>query len=129
MFHDYNGDHQFQLHIPPAAADAATADVAVFVAPYAMKVSALNVVSNAAVSGTDTDSRNLNVQKVVGADEAEVAHIDLELGTDLIVGRNPLSVTAFTLAAGDRLVVESELVGTNGLALPVLTLEIIAQGA
>ena len=119
-YHDFVDTITKCIKVPAQAADAATAYVAVWRAPYKCRVTGMGYVPIAAVTGADTESRNLNVD--LGSTGAEVANIDLELGTDLTAkDDNALTITAsggyVDLEEGATLLLESELVGTTGLAV------------
>lgn len=129
-FHDLVGSISRNIKVPAQAADAATAYVAAFRAPYKCRVTALGYVPIAAVTGQDTESRNLNVDLAAGT---EVANLDLANGTNMAakaLTAIPITATGgyIDLEEGATLRLESELVGTTGLAVPLGNWIITFQG-
>jgi len=110
-------DYIFATIPTTAASNTATQDYPVFVAPKACLVSSVMLVPATAATGTDTHSRNLNIDI---PDGTEVANVDYVSGVDetAMTARTPYTAAAGTaMAAGGVLAVESELV-SNGLILP-----------
>lgn len=131
--HDIVGEHlPGEITIPYAAAADATSIVGIWRAPYKCVITGFKPIMGTAVTGAATNYVNLNVQKAVqGAAAAEVAHLDLASGTNLIVGLNDIPLTTGTELAmneGDLILLEREKAGT-GLVLPAGTLEIRIRGA
>jgi len=121
-YHDFIDTITKCVMVPAQAADAPTAYVAIWRAPYKCRVTGLGYVPIAGVTGQDTESRNLNVD--LGSTKAEQANLDLEAGTNLTAKDDnaiPITVAAgyIDLEEGDTLILESELVGTSGLAVGI----------
>lgn len=120
--HDIPGAHRATAYLSAAAAGDATDEEVVFVAPFACKVRKVTVVPAAAVTGANTNSRNINLinRGTDGSGTTELANRDYLSGTNesKAVARDLYApATYLALAAGVVLAVQSELVGT-GLALP-----------
>lgn len=131
--HDMVGPHPpAQISIPASAAADATAYVCIWLVPYDIRVTAFGYLSSAAVTGDDTNSKNLNVDAKIGvAAIAEVAHLDLVTGVDLAVGENAIAFNTGTyldLSEGDLVLFELEKVGT-GVDVAAGSLVIEYQGA
>jgi len=111
------GFEYFDSALPAQTAAQATQDYPVFVAPKACLISAVSITPATAVTGADTNSRNLNLDI---PDGTEVANVDYASGTDEVTmtPRALYSAAAGTaMAAGGIMAIESEKAGT-GLALP-----------
>ena len=126
--HDVPGTRRAVIHLPAQTAAAATAHLAQWTAPFACRITGIGVSTVAAVTGQDTDSRNLNVDLGSGT---EIANLDLESGTDVAVtGMTPFTLTGTTaeleLAQGATLRFESEKVG-SGLAVAAGCVEVQYQ--
>jgi hypothetical protein len=105
------------------AAATATELHALWTCPHDFKVDGVNVIASVAVTGTDTNTTHINIMD--GA--TEKVNLDPVSGVDFVAHtRYAMTVTAWTLNAGDHLNVQLEKVGT-GLALPHLELEITGQ--
>lgn len=119
------GTQESQGFVPSVLAATATEVHPIFVAPFACTIptDGVNFVPQAAVTGDNTDSKNLNIQNrgSAGAGTTEVGHLDLVTGTNLVAfdSKNIPLTAAVTLAAGDVLAVQVEKVG-NGVLLPNL---------
>ena len=75
--------HASQVSIPAVAAAAATIRYPIFRAPFNCRVKRVAVVPQGAVTGAG-DRRNLNIQdEGDGADNTEIANLDLATGTNL----------------------------------------------
>ena len=113
--------------VPAAIAGLATQTDPIFVAPCKCVVLAVAVTPQAAVVGNDAANKHLNILNAgaAGGGVVEVANLDLVTGVDLVASDLrviPLNVTytaGVHMAAGDVLVLQSELVG-GGVALPNL---------
>lgn len=110
------------------AAATATEKHPIFRAPFACKVTKIDAVAQAAVTGADTNTTHLNIINAgaAGAGTTEVGNLDLTSGTDMAALDStniPLNATyltaGVTLAEGDVLVLQHEKVG-NGLLVPQL---------
>ena len=89
----------------------------------ASEVTAINVMASVNVTGTDTQVTHINIMDAA----VEKANLDPVSGIDFVAHtRYAMTVTAWTLNAGDHLNVQLEKVGT-GLALPHLLLEFQGQ--
>lgn len=126
------GVQYLTAYVPAVTAKAATAPVAAIVAPFKCRIVSVEFIPLADVTGADTNSRNLNL-KLTDTDGTEIANLDFAAGTDA----EALAAKAFTmkgteaqqtLAAGDVIALESELVGTDGLALPAGVLRVGVTG-
>lgn len=121
---DIPGARCIQTYLPAVGAADATIAYPIFRAPDTCVVSKVEIVPQAAITGQDTNYRELNLINAgsAGAGTTELANIDLASGTNLTA----LDGKAFTLAAnvsmsaGDVLKIESALVGETGLAVPAL---------
>jgi hypothetical protein len=126
------GVQYLTAHVPAAVANAATAKVAALVAPFKCRIVSAEFVPLEDVTGADTDSRNLNL-KLTDTDGTEIANLDFADGTDAAaLAAKALTMKGTeaqqTLAAGEVIALESELVGTNGLALPAGVLRVGVTG-
>lgn len=125
---DIVGTHYDQVMTIAHAAATATEDVAYWVAPAAVKVTAIRIVPSVAATGDNTNRTNLNfINRTSGAGTTEVANHDYITGTDAAVGTGvALTVTAFSMAANDALAIQAEKVA-NGLALGCTAVKITFQ--
>lgn len=118
-----------QGFVPSVLAATATEAHPIFVAPFRCKipVDGVNFVPQAAVTGDNSNTKNLNVvnKGAAGAGTTEVGHKDLTTGVDLVAfDKTAITLTAATvLEAGDVLALQVEKVGT-GVLLPNLHFEI-----
>ena len=121
-FENLSGTHQLQVTTIAHAAATATEYVGVIQMPHAARVTAVRFHPFAAVTGADTNSTNLNVDTLVSTTAAEIANVDLASGTDLAAKTTATLGSSLTteLAAGDRVALECEKVGT-GLDVPAGT--------
>lgn len=131
--HDIPGAHQAQYALRAHAAATATEVAYVFVAPFACKVRSVSLVWDAAITGANTNTTNVNLLNA-GADgtgTTELANIDYASGTNATAGAT-VSLYApasyLSLAAGAKLAIQIEKVGT-GLALPTGTVVVTYEGA
>mgnify|MGYP001573818186 CR=1 FL=1 len=109
------GTQYVTAYVPAQAAADVTAYVAAIHLPVRCTVVAAWHVCEEAVTGADTNSRNLNLDQ---ADGTEKANVDYAAGENATAGvRNAMStITEFNEDEGDCLLLESEKVGT-GLAV------------
>ena len=108
-------DYIFTFLPATLAATTNTQDHMVFECPAACTVFEVSVTPSLAITGADTNSRNLNVDI---PDGTEVGNHDFASGTDGVAGTSIVlytSTTGTALAAGENIAIESEEVGT-GLA-------------
>jgi hypothetical protein len=128
------GRHTHQIMIPAVAAATATQLNMIWTAPDNVKVLGVAVAAGAAVTGDNTNRKNLNlIDAGTGAGTTEVGNLDLVTGTDLaaktpraIVDADAAIGAAFTLDAGDGLALQIEKAGT-GVALPDLLVVVTYQ--
>lgn len=110
-------------------ASEATFRVPVFIAPFDCELGEVSLTSSTLVSGAATNNFHLNLIDggLEGAGTTEIANLDLESGTDLIIGKTLLfdniigAALERFLAAGTIIELESEEIGT-GLAVVVRAL-------
>lgn len=116
-----------QAHVAQIAAATATRKDPIFTAPRKCIVREVSVVSQAAVTGNNTNTKNLNIVDAgsAGVGTTEIANLDLVTGVNITALDEvnvPLNATYLvpgrTLAAGDVLVLETELVGTGVIVGP-----------
>lgn len=103
------------------AAATATEARAIFVAPRACKVTGVSITPDAASTGDNTNTTNLNVinKGASGSGTSEIGNLDLATGTDLTAyDEKAITVTTTALAAGDVLALQFEKVGTGVLVGP-----------
>ena len=125
------GRHQAFFVVPAVAAATATQTNVIWIAPDAVQVLGVEVAAGAAVTGDNTDSKNLNlIDAGTGAGTTEVGNLDLVTGTNLtaktpraIVDADAGTGSAFRLDAGDGLALQTELVG-SGVDVPNLLVRI-----
>ena len=126
QLHDIPGNHYANANLPAHAAATATEIVPIFKAPVACTVTAVNLITGAAITGADTNTTHVNLLDMgTGAGTDERANKDYVSGVDSAVGA---TVALFSgsefLAAGEKLGIQLEKVG-NGLALPNWLVEIV----
>jgi hypothetical protein len=126
------GRHQFTIVHPAIAALTATQLNMIWVAPEAVTVLGVAVAAATAVTGDNTDTKNLNlIDAGTGSGTAEVGNLDLVTGTNL-TAKTPRAIVdadagvgaSFNLDAGDGLALEVEEVG-SGVAIPDLLITIV----
>lgn len=120
--HDIPGAHQTHYALRAHAAATATEDAFCFVAPFACKIRAVEIVWDAAITGTATNYTNVNLINAGtdGTGTTELANIDYLAGTNASAGATVslyAPATPLALAAGAKLKLQLEKVGT-GLSLP-----------
>ena len=130
--HDIPGDRTQNSVTDPVAAADATELQTIFIAPYPCKITGVTITADAAVTGDNTNAKNLNIFNTgsAGAGVVEIANLDLVTGVNL-VARDEKTIgsgMSTTLAAGDVLAVQVEQVGT-GVAIPRSTFKVAFQGA
>lgn len=115
--------HCVIMHLPAAVANDATAITAVGKIPFRAQITRAFIIFRANVTGTDTDSRTINVKDSAGNNLFTLAYtltppITAVAGVPVSL---PLVGTAAQMLvnADAGLQVQSALVGTNGLALPI----------
>lgn len=120
--------------VPSVAAATATEVHPIFVAPIRciIPTNGVNFVPQAAVTGDNTNTKNLNVQNrgSAGSGTTEVGNLDLVTGVNLVAFDKtniPLGA-ALTLEAGDVLGLQVEKVGT-GVLIPNIMFEITFKPA
>ena len=110
------------------AAATATEERVIFIAPCKCRVVGIEFASDAAITGDNTNTTNLNIKNkgAAGVGTTEVANKDYPTGASAIaLDRNeiPLNTTyvnGVDMAEGDTLTVEYEKVGTGVLVGPSL---------
>lgn len=115
------GRHTAFVTVPAVAAATATQTNMIWIAPDAVQVVGVEVATGAAVTGDNSNTKNLNlVDAGTGAGTTEVGNLDLVTGTDLtaktpraIVDADAGTGAAFSLDAGDGLALIVEKVGTG----------------
>lgn len=126
-YYDTPGIRSSFLYVAAVAAATATESHPIFVAPCACVLTSVNIVPQAAVTGDNTNKKNLNIINAgsAGSGSTEVGNLDLSTGTNLVAfdQKNiPLNATytaGVTLAEGDVVKMEYEKVG-NGVLVPEL---------
>lgn len=119
---DITGSHTDQNTLLSVAAAATTEAHPFFVAPFPCVVTGVGITPQAAVTGDNTDTKNLNVDNKgpTGALSTEIGNLDLVLATDLVAfDEQAITITETELAKGDVLALEYEQVGT-GVLIPNL---------
>lgn len=125
--HDIPGPISATASVIAVAAATTTVVYDIFRAPDAVKITKIEIVPQAAVTGNDSNTKYLNVLDggAAGTGTTEVANLDLATGVNLVAldGKNiPLNATyasGCVMAEGDTLLLQIEKVGT-GVALPHL---------
>jgi len=115
-------------YLPAAGAGDATKEWPIFCAPDSCKVLQVQIVTQAILTGADTESMNLNLRNkgAAGIGTAELGNVDFESGTDATAydALDILADTAYAdataLSQGDVLGLQREKVGSSGLAMPEL---------
>lgn len=122
--------HQFiaQATIPAVAAGTATIVYPIFVADRDVRIKAVTFVPQAAVTGDNTNRKNLNLHNrgADGTGTTELANIDLATGTNLVaLDETSLYAPAspLSISAGIVLAVQVEQVA-SGVALPQLHVQV-----
>lgn len=133
LFHDVPGDHIAEISLPYLAANFATADIPIFVAPYACTVYDVDVFFGSNIVGDNSNSFNLNLMNrgVTGLGTTEVDNVDYASGTNATANVAVAlydSTTGLSLAVGNVLAIQRELVG-SGIALPPSLVRITYRGA
>lgn len=115
----------FEYHqtnfVAAVLAATATQQDPIFIAPCACKVTAVSIVPQAASTGDNTNTKNLNVinKGSDGTGTTEVANLDLATGVNLVAFDEkaiPLNATytnGVSLSEGDVLSLQTEKVGTG----------------
>lgn len=115
------GTHHAEAVIEAVAAGDATEEQVIFVAPFDCILESVSITADAAVTGNNTNTKNLNVvnKGSAGVGSTELANLDLATGTDLVAAdeKSLGTVASNTLAEGDVVALEIEKVGT-GVAIP-----------
>lgn len=109
------------------AAATATESRALFVAPRACKVTAVSIVPDAAATGDNTNTTNIDIINAgsAGAGTTSIAALPLPTGTNLVaLDETAITTTTTALAAGDVLSIKFTKVGT-GLAVGPLVVKIV----
>jgi hypothetical protein len=132
--HDLPGDLPIGTHFPGAAA-ATAIEVALFRAPFAARITAVELIVSATVTGQATNFFTLNVRNrktgvattVPGTLAFSTGAVVATASTPLVI---PLSATAadLLLAVGDVVTAEKAVTGT-GLLLPPGLLVVHMVGA
>jgi hypothetical protein len=122
------GKRAQQGFIPTVAAVTATYEAALFCAPQKCRVTQVDFVPRTAVTGNDTNTKNLNVifKNGDGSGSTEVGNLDLPTGVNLTaldLKNIPLNAIYLTsgveMEAGDVLTLQFEEVN-SGVAIPNL---------
>lgn len=121
QLHDVPGNFVAQVPIEAHAAATATEVRTLWIAPYAVKIVSIVAYLDAAATGDNTNTTNLNVLNggTAGTGTTEIGNKDYATGTDVVVGTAqslyaPASPVAY--AAGTHIKLQFEKVG-SGLAL------------
>lgn len=118
-----------QSHVAQILAATATRKDPIFTAPRKCVVREVSVVTQTAVTGNTTNTKNLNIVDVgaAGVGTTEIANLDLITSVNLTALDEvniPLNATYLvpgrTMAAGDVLCLECEQVGTGVIVGPFL---------
>ena len=112
------------------AAGDATEEQVIFVAPDDCVIQGFSITPDSAVSGDDTDRKNLNFinKGSDGSGTTELANLDLETDTDLSaaveteITATGTAIASRRLSQGDVVVLEIEQVA-SGVALPRMLVE------
>lgn len=132
------GPHPFTASVPALAADAATIEYPIFVAPHACKLSKVSVVPQASVVAHATNRKDLNVKNkgAAGAGTTVIASFDMDTPTtddltafdEKVIFAPTDPANYISLAAGDAVSLEVEDNGTSP-AFPQLHVyvEVVAQ--
>ena len=127
--HDLTGQVHDLISIPDIAANAATNLVAVWIAPYKCKVSAVNWIPTDAITGDNTNSFSLALLDVNASTElaskAYITGVNATAG-EVVILYAPASADA--VADNGVLRLKRTLVGSTGLATPCSVLEVVFQG-
>ena len=127
--HDLPGDIKLFVPFPDVAAATVTSYVGNVVIPYDGYITAMGVTANAAVTGDNSNTKNINIDTFSAGTASEVANLDLPTGVNLVAGtQKAITVsTKITVSAGQLLSIEFEKVG-NGVAITSGGLELTLQG-
>ena len=128
---DIAGTHYATWVVKAHAAATATEDLEGWYAPAAAKVTAITLTPSTAATGNNTNRTNYNFinRGTDGLGSTEVANYDYTTGVDAVASKPAsVTVTAFSLTAGQVLAVQAEKVGT-GVALGTTTITIAFQYA
>jgi hypothetical protein len=126
LWSDLLGSRVTTGFLPAVAAATTTESHPLFVAPQKCRVTQVDIIPQAAVTGDGTDRKNLNILNAgsAGAGTTEVGNLDLSADVNLTAAdlKNiPLNATYLApgveLEAGDVLVLSYEKVG-NGVDMP-----------
>lgn len=111
--HDIPGTHVDTVPFDPIASSAATNYVAVWIAPFRCKVTAIKVVCTDAVTGANTNTVHFNADGPSAT--TEIGNLDLTSGVDLTAGvpRALTMAASVNFAAGESLRLEQEEIGTG----------------
>lgn len=108
------------MHMAPVAAGSATQSHVIFVAPAAGTVTEVHITTRTAVTGDNTNRKNLNIinKGSDGSGSTEIANLDLVTSTDLVAFDETAIGTGLSVSVseGDVIVVEYELIG-SGVAI------------
>lgn len=124
-------EYNAQTLVPSVLAATATEQHPIFVAPVKCRVLAVSIVPQAAVTGDNTNTKNLNVinKGAAGVGTTEVANLDLVTGANLVafdesaIPLNTTYVNGVDMTEGDTLTLQVEKVGT-GVLLPNLHVQV-----
>jgi hypothetical protein len=113
--------------LPAVAAATTTESHPLFVAPQKCRVTLVDIIPQAAVTGDNSNTKQLNIvnRGSAGSGSTEVGNLDLTLAVNLVamdLKNIPLAAAyldpiGVELAAGDVLALEYEKTG-NGVAMP-----------
>ena len=132
QLHDVPGNFTDDVIVETHAAATATEKRLLWVAPYAVKIVSIVAYFDAAGTGDNTNTTNINTINggTAGTGTTEIGNKDYVLATDIVVG-TPQSLYAPTnpvaYAAGVHIILQFEKVGT-GLAIPRGLYRITYQG-
>ena len=131
--HDIPGNHVATFPVPAHAAATATEVVNIFRAPFACKIVSVELIPDAAITGADTNSTNVNLLNAgtAGTGTTELGNIDFASGTDAAAGVAQdlyRPATALSVASGVILQVQIEKV-SSGLAIGRFTAVVTYQAA
>lgn len=118
---DVPGTHSRESQIDSVGAGDATEEQTIFVAPHKCVVEEVGITPDAAVTGNDTNRKNLNVidKGSAGTGTTEIGNVDLGTGTNLVAKDRTTLLTGGSteMEKGDVLSLQIEQVGT-GVAIP-----------
>ncbi len=130
-FGDIPGTRNAQTFIPSVAAATATESHPIFSAPDACIVTSVKIIPQAAVTGDNTDRKNLNIIDCGsdGSGTTEVGNLDLATGVNLTafdeknIPLNSTYTDGVTMAKGDVIKLQFEKAG-NGVLVPNLLVRV-----